>query len=248
MIDSIFIGVLALQGAFAEHSASLQRLELDRNIDVILVRTPGDLSECDALIIPGGESTTIALLARLAGLLDPLKEFVKSKPVWGTCAGAILLSESIVGAKKGGQELLGGTSVKIARNGWGSQVESFEVPLSLSDVGDTSRPFRGFFIRAPVVLDLSSPSQSGQYPPITIVARIPPSLLPPSLIESNNVVSEDDPRTIVALRQGRHLLTTFHPELTEDNRFHEYFMRNCVLAGGMGKDHKPSTATTATFG
>ncbi|KAE9397939.1 SNO glutamine amidotransferase [Gymnopus androsaceus JB14] len=221
----IAIGILALQGAFAEHKASLHRLDLNRQLNVILVRNPSELSLCDALIIPGGESTTIALLARLAGLLEPLKEFSKTKPVWGTCAGAILLSESVVGAKKGGQELLGGISIKIARNGWGSQVESFEASLELNGLRDSTRPFQAFFIRAPVVLELSSSSDNL---PITIVARIPLGLLPPSLVEEN--MSEDDPRTIVALRQGRHLLTTFHPELTEDDRFHEYFVRNCVLS------------------
>lgn len=128
-----------MQGAFAEHGASLNRLDLNnRKLNVVFVRTPDDLSLCNALIIPGGglpsvsarfqyshllsESTMIALLARLAGLSEPLKEFTRTKPIWGTCAGAILLSQSVVGAKKGGQELLGGMSIKIARNGWGSQV------------------------------------------------------------------------------------------------------------------------------
>lgn len=105
------------------------------------MRTPEDLEVCDALVIPGGgvcdlitnkfqnlqkfartESTTIALLARLSGLLLPLREFLTRKPVWGTCAGAILLAQSVENAKKGGQELLGGMSIAIARNGWGSQV------------------------------------------------------------------------------------------------------------------------------
>ncbi|KAH7875842.1 PdxT/SNO family [Lentinula edodes] len=224
-MEVISIGILALQGAFAEHEASLNRLDLNnRKLNVVFVRTPDDLSRCDALIIPGGESTTIALLARLAGLSEPLKEFTRTKPVWGTCAGAILLSQSVVGAKKGGQELLGGMSIKIARNGWGSQVESFEVPLELNGIKESTRPFQAFFIRAPVVLELSSLHDES---PITVVARIPLNLLPPSLIEEN--MTEDDPRTVVALRQGRHLLTTFHPELTEDDRFHEYFVQSCVL-------------------
>lgn len=88
------------------------------------MRTPEDLAPCIALVIPGGESTTIALLAKLAGLLEPLRDFIKSgKPVWGTCAGAILLAEGgVEGGKKQGQELLGGVDVRIGRNGWGSQV------------------------------------------------------------------------------------------------------------------------------
>lgn len=146
-------GEKALQGAFAEHQTTFQRLAIPgRKIAVVQVRTPEDLELCDALVIPGGgvcdlltsllypyhicinelpnlqthshiaESTTIALLARLSGLLSPLREFLTRKPVWGTCAGAILLAQSVENAKKGGQELLGGMSIAIARNGWGSQV------------------------------------------------------------------------------------------------------------------------------
>ena len=120
----------------------LQRLTLSPQvvISVNLVRTVQDLQKCDALVIPGGgkliisccpypyslfmlaESTTIALLARHSGLFDPLKEFLKTKPVWGSCAGAILMSRSVTNAKRGGQDLLGGLSVATARNGWGSQV------------------------------------------------------------------------------------------------------------------------------
>ena len=96
------------------------------------------------------ESTTIALLARLAGLLEPMREFLKTKPVWGTCAGAILLARWVENAKKGGQELLGGISVAIERNGFGSQVESFEAPLEVEGLRESNRPFPGIFIRAPV--------------------------------------------------------------------------------------------------
>lgn len=127
---------IALQGAFAEHETILRKLRpknADRksvNIISILVKTPADLAVCDALIIPGGESTTMALLARLNGLLQPLRDFSTQKPIWGTCAGAILLSNGgVVGAKKGGQEVIGGFDVRVERNGWGSQVRSY--PLSL---------------------------------------------------------------------------------------------------------------------
>ena len=96
------------------------------------------------------ESTTIALLARLAGLLEPLRTFVRQKPVWGTCAGAILLARWVENAKKGGQELLSGLSVSVARNGFGSQVESFEAPLEVEGLREANRPFHGIFIRAPV--------------------------------------------------------------------------------------------------
>jgi len=119
----------ALQGAFAEHEAILNKLTAATGTDSRclvtsrLVRTAVDLNTCDALIIPGGESTTMALLARISGLLEPLRKFSRSKPVWGTCAGAILLSNGgVVGAKKGGQEVIGGFDVRVERNGWGSQV------------------------------------------------------------------------------------------------------------------------------
>ncbi|KAJ7031172.1 PdxT/SNO family [Mycena alexandri] len=217
MSPSITIGILALQGAFAEHQIRLQNLRLKRKIETVLVKTPEDLQRCHALIIPGGESTTIALLARLSGLLEPLKEFIRVKPVWGTCAGAILLAQSVTGAKKDGQELLGGVSIDIARNGWGSQVESFEAPLDVTGLQDPSVPFTGIFIRAPVVLALEPDA------PIQVIARLAPHLLP------EPAEDENDPRTVVALRQGLHLLTTFHPELTQDDRFHDYFARKCVF-------------------
>ncbi|PSS00607.1 hypothetical protein PHLCEN_2v4117 [Hermanssonia centrifuga] len=225
--QDVTIGILALQGAFAEHQVMFQKVSSKKKAVIVLVRTEEDLGKCDALVIPGGESTTIALLARLAGLLGPLRDFLKKKPVWGTCAGAILLSQAIEGAKKGGQELLGGISVTTARNGWGSQVESFEASLEVEGLREANRPFHGIFIRAPVVLQLHP---SATDPPIEVISRISSSLLPASV----GPLDEDDtdprdPRTIVALRQGSHLLTTFHPELTKDNRFHEYFITECVL-------------------
>ncbi|KDQ52023.1 hypothetical protein JAAARDRAFT_198672 [Jaapia argillacea MUCL 33604] len=227
---NVVIGILALQGAFAEHQAMLQKISSCKcKIVITLVRTVDDLAKCDALVIPGGESTTIALLARLAGLLEPLRDFLKRKPVWGTCAGAILLAQSVENTKKGGQELLGGMSIAIARNGWGSQVESFEVPLEVEGLREPERPFTGIFIRAPVVLSLD-PSPSD--PPLQVIARLSPHCLPQAVaqdLSDEDPTDPRDPRTVVALRQGLHLLTTFHPELTKDNRFHDYFVHQCVL-------------------
>lgn len=101
------------------------------------MRTTEDLAICDALIIPGGESTSIILLARLANLLGPLREFIKTKPVWGTCAGAILLAEGgVEGTKKGGQEVLGGVDVRIGRNGFGSQVSASLLTLTVIRIYD----------------------------------------------------------------------------------------------------------------
>lgn len=215
------VGILALQGAFIEHEAALHRL--DRTIDVVLVKTPEDLEKCQALIIPGGESTTIALLAKLSGLMEPLQKFVIEKPVWGTCAGAILLAQTVENTKKGGQEVLGGMSIGIARNGWGTQIESFEADLTVSGLKNPETPFPGVFIRAPVVLELKPAAND---PPIQVIASLSPKLLPPALASADH---SNEPKIFVALRQGLHFLTTFHPELTRDDRFHEYFIRECVL-------------------
>jgi 5'-phosphate synthase pdxT subunit len=125
---------IALQGAFAEHFQTIQSLSSKSltktetplpRLNPRLVRTKEDLDACDALIIPGGESTTMAIVAKNMGLLDSLRDFVKvqGKPTWGTCAGAILLSEGgVEGSKKGGQDVIGGIDIRIGRNGFGSQV------------------------------------------------------------------------------------------------------------------------------
>ncbi|KAJ2912252.1 hypothetical protein MD484_g8165, partial [Candolleomyces efflorescens] len=226
---SVVVGILALQGAFVEHEAALRRLNLSRSLDIVLVKTPEELERCHALIIPGGESTTIALLARLSGLLDPLRKFVIEKPVWGTCAGAILLAQTVENTKKGGQEVLGGMSISIARNGWGSQVESFEADLTVTGLTNPERPFQGVFIRAPVVVELK-PTPTD--PPIQVVASLSPSLLPAALASPDH---SNEPKIFVALRQGNHFLTTFHPELTQDDRFHDYFIRECVIPRGASR-------------
>ncbi|KAI5781203.1 pyridoxine [Geopyxis carbonaria] len=154
----ITIGVLALQGAFSEH---LQLLHLAAptlpehryTLTFRLVKTPPELALCSALIIPGGESTTMALIAARSSLLEPLRDFVKvaRRPTWGTCAGMILLSESANRTKVGGQDLIGGLDVRVNRNHFGRQVESFVTPLQLSCLGAGAAPFSGVFIRAPIV-------------------------------------------------------------------------------------------------
>ena len=148
----------ALQGAFDEHVQLLRKASSElRNCPYtfafILIKTSVQLSTCSALIIPGGESTTMALIAERSGLLEPLRKFVKvsRRPTWGTCAGMILLSESANRTKAGGQELIGGLDVRVNRNHFGRQVESFTEPLKLGFLGDGEAPFMGVFIRAPVV-------------------------------------------------------------------------------------------------
>ncbi|GAB7354499.1 hypothetical protein MBLNU459_g4968t1 [Dothideomycetes sp. NU459] len=182
MTKDVSIGVLALQGAFSEHVQLLtqaathlaqQAARRDLRVHVLEVRTAAQLSRCDALVLPGGESTTISLVAARSGLLEPLREFVKvlRRPVWGTCAGLILLAESANRTKATGQELIGGLDVRVNRNHFGRQVESFEAELDLpflaeageGDEFETSkRPFRSVFIRAPVVEKVLAPQPGVQ--------------------------------------------------------------------------------------
>ncbi|KAI7226891.1 SNO glutamine amidotransferase [Hortaea werneckii] len=171
------IGVLALQGAFIEHIKLLELAAADYlqhyqqqqpiTFSFIEVRNPAALATCDALIIPGGESTSMALIAERTALLEPLRDFVKlaRKPVWGTCAGLILLAEEANRSKATGQQLIGGLDVRVQRNFFGRQVESFEAELALPVIlgGEGAERFHTVFIRAPVVekvLDSSSPSSS----------------------------------------------------------------------------------------
>jgi len=186
------IGVLALQGDFREHGAILNRL----GVTVQEVRLPKQLDGLDGLIIPGGESTTIGKLADSYGLIEPLKKFGSSYPVWGTCAGAILLSKDV--HRK--QPLLGLMDITIERNAFGRQVASFEVNL---DVPVLEERFPGgglyhaVFIRAPLIV---------------------------SVQDNVEILASLDDGQIVAARQGRLLATSFHPELTDDDRFHRYFL------------------------
>lgn len=185
------IGVLALQGAFREHVQMLRSL----NVDAVEVRLPEQLRDLDGLIIPGGESTTIGKIATQYGLLEPIREMVaQGKPVWGTCAGMIVLAKD-VGMR---QPLIGVMDVQVKRNAFGRQVDSFETDLEIPVImnGDKS-PFHAIFIRAPLM---------------------------ESVGEKVKVLAKLDDGTIVAARQGNLLATSFHPELTHDARFHKYFL------------------------
>lgn len=186
------IGVLALQGDFAEHQSVLASL----GAEVVQVRLPPHLAGLDGLIIPGGESTTIGKLAEDFNLIQPLRLFGREHAIWGTCAGAIFLSKDS-GRK---QPLLNLMDITTARNAFGRQVDSFEVDLSmpcLLQVDPLDRPYHAFFIRAPLI---------------------------ESVGKSVEILSQMDGGRIVAVRQGHLLATSFHPELTGDDRFHRYFM------------------------
>ncbi len=163
---------------------------------VVQVRLPEHLAGLDGLIIPGGESTTIGKLANEFGLLEPLRAFAKQHAVWGTCAGAIFLSKDI----HRDQPLLGLMDITIQRNAFGRQVDSFEIDLDvacLKEVDPNERPFHAVFIRAPLIEQTNGTT--------SVLAALPDG-------------------TVVAAREGRWLATSFHPELTEDDRFHRYFM------------------------
>lgn len=182
------VGVLAIQGDVAEH---LRAIAAAGGVGS-RVRRPADLDAVDGLILPGGESTTIGMLGREAGLLAAIHErLAGGMPAWGTCAGLILLARD-VGRE---QPLIGGLDVAVARNAFGRQVDSFEVDLDID--GLAGGPFRAVFIRAPVV--------SAAGPDVEVLARL-----------------DDD--TIVAVRQGPLLGTSFHPELTGDPRLHALFL------------------------
>lgn len=211
------VGVLALQGDFAEHIAILRSMDgklleqvdsyplnsvpdIDREpvepIEAVEVRLPDQLAAIDGLIIPGGESTTIGKLMVSYGLIEPLRHRIATgMPVFGTCAGAILLARDIGGLD---QPLIGVMNLVIRRNAFGRQLQSFETDLPIAAIGDP--PLRAVFIRAPVIEAVGTG--------VEVLARL-----------------QDG--TIVAARQRNMLVTAFHPELTGDIRLHRYFI--CIV-------------------
>jgi pyridoxal 5'-phosphate synthase pdxT subunit len=191
------VGVLALQGAFAEHVKILRRL----GVQAREVRLPEHLEGLDGLILPGGESTTFGKLAVAYGLVDPLRSLSQSIPMWGTCAGLVFLSGD-VGLD---QTLLGVMDIVVERNAFGRQVDSFEEDLEIK--GLPGGPFHGVFIRAPRVLKVG--------PGVEVLATV----------QGNK---------IVAVRQQHFVGTSFHPELTDDDRFHQYFLKIVEESRGKG--------------
>ena len=189
------IGVLALQGDFREHIQILRSL----GVEAVEVRKREELEGLDGLIIPGGESTTIGKIATEYGLIEPIRNLANSgKPVWGTCAGMIVLAKD-VGIR---QPLIGAMDVTVKRNAFGRQVDSFEADLDVPALDGTNngtghKPFHAIFIRAPMMEAVG--------PGVQVLAKL-------------------DDGTIVAARQGNLLATSFHPELTNDTRFHRYFL------------------------
>ena len=189
------VGVLALQGDFREHEHALSGC----GVATRRVRTVEDLEGIDALVVPGGESTTMSNLALRWGLMEPLRELVRGGlPAYGSCAGMIMLADPIEGGRPD-QETIGGLDVTVLRNAFGRQVDSFEADIEIPVLGPT--PLHAVFIRAPWV------EQAGEA--VQVLGRVP--------------VGPAAGR-IVAVRQGHLLATSFHPELTGDMRVHEYFV------------------------
>jgi 5'-phosphate synthase pdxT subunit len=195
------VGVLALQGAFIEHIHALQRL----GVEAREVRLPGDLDGLDGLIMPGGESTTIGKLMVQYHLDEPIRRrALDGFPIWGTCAGMILLAKDIGGLR---QPLIGVMDIVVERNAFGRQLDSFEADLDIPAIGP--EPFRAIFIRAPLVHSVAGESD--------VLARL------------------TDGR-IVAAREGNLLATSFHPELTADDRLHHFFLTQFVSPVGARAD------------
>jgi len=194
--STLKIGVLALQGAFLEHANVLRKL----GVTPVEVRLPENLVDLDGLIIPGGESTTIGKLATQFGLIEPLRDFIDDgKVVWGTCAGLIFLAKDIGATRSGGHVVptrIPVMDITVDRNAFGRQVDSFEADLRPVFTADKT-PFRAVFIRAPLIEAVGAG--------VEVLATL-------------------DDGTIVAARQENLLVTAFHPELTDDPRFHQYFL------------------------
>lgn len=180
------IGVLALQGAVRQHVEAIR----DVGAEPVEVRLPRDLVDLDALILPGGESTTMRRLIDAYNLREPIAAMARADtPMLGTCAGMILLADRI--ADDGDEPYFGVLNLEVRRNGYGRQLDSFEADLDVPSLGEA--PLHGVFIRAPLVTDVGAGAE---------------------------VLARDPDGTPVAVRQGRILATAFHPELTEDRRIH----------------------------
>jgi 5'-phosphate synthase pdxT subunit len=185
-------------GVLALQGAFIEHIQILRRLgmEAVEVRLPEQLAGLDGLIIPGGESTTIGKLAVTYGLMEPLRQFAAGKAMWGTCAGMIFMAKEIFQD----QPLLGVMDIVVRRNAFGRQVDSFEAELTVPVLQDgTARPFPAVFIRAPMLV--SADQEAGA----EVIARL-------------------DDGSAVAARQGHWLVTAFHPELSDDDRFHRYFL------------------------
>jgi pyridoxal 5'-phosphate synthase pdxT subunit len=193
--SALTLGVLALQGDVREHVRMIQSC----GAEAVAVRDESTLARIDGLVIPGGESTTMSKLALRDGLMEPLRAAQRrGMPMYGSCAGMIMLAERVLDARSD-QQTVGGLDVTVRRNAFGRQVDSFEADLDVPEFAGAAFP--AIFIRAPWVESVGEP--------VEVLAR---------------VALEEEPDTIVAVRQGPLVATSFHPELTGDTRFHDLFI------------------------
>eukprot|EP00472_Partenskyella_glossopodia_P004480 CAMPEP_0197518856 /NCGR_PEP_ID=MMETSP1318-20131121/4106_1 /TAXON_ID=552666 /ORGANISM="Partenskyella glossopodia, Strain RCC365" /LENGTH=211 /DNA_ID=CAMNT_0043069511 /DNA_START=51 /DNA_END=686 /DNA_ORIENTATION=- len=194
--SSMTIGVLALQGAFAEHIDCLKKL----GVSTVQIRNPDELTKIDGLVIPGGESSTISLVAEEWKLIEPLQKWItENRPIFGTCAGMIFIAKDAHNQKKNGQKLLGKLNIVVDRNHFGRQKFSFECNVK-TDIDQ--KKHSGIFIRAPGILDVGEG--------VSVLGTIEHG-------EKKDMA--------VAVRQDSLLATCFHPELTEDLAWHAYFLK-----------------------
>lgn len=237
------IGVLAIQGAVAEHIACIEMLG-HRTKEI---RRIEDFDEIDGLILPGGESTTMAIVWEESGLFPALRKWVEDKrPVYGTCAGMILLSDHAIKTADGGQALLGGLDVHVCRNYFGSQIYSTKIDVESAAVSGETSTFPAVFIRAPAILKVGSdvqvlatlmaaPHRSARRDVLCLLGLEPDEMVGPSVTTITAGIGATDTmrradnqaecfEVIVAVRQGNILATAFHPELTSDLRWHSLFI------------------------
>jgi 5'-phosphate synthase pdxT subunit len=201
------IGVLSLQGDVREHLRSLVRA----GADSVPVGSEEGLRSVQALVIPGGESTTMSMLAVRDGLMKPLREArAQGMPMYGSCAGMIMLADDVLDARSD-QETIGGIGMVVRRNAFGRQVDSFETEVDVRGLGES---FPAVFIRAPWVESVGED--------VEVLARVTPPDRGGSAVPQGDASGTD---TIVAVRQGPLVATSFHPELTGDPRFHEMFVQ-----------------------
>jgi 5'-phosphate synthase pdxT subunit len=209
------IGVLALQGAFAEHIAMLQRL----GVDARPVRLPEELNGLDGIVLPGGESTAIGKLMETYGLTTPLRQrMAAGLPVYGTCAGLILLADTVEDGIAE-QPTLGGMDIVARRNAFGRQLDSFEQDIAIPAIGE--EPFHAVFIRAPAVAQIGA---------------------------GVHALAQLADGTIVAAQEGARLVTAFHPELSGDTRLHAYFATLCAGTAVPTERTEGRSDTTAAAG
>jgi 5'-phosphate synthase pdxT subunit len=200
----MIIGVLAIQGDYEAHKARLEQL----GAEVTLVRKPEQLENIDGIVIPGGESSTFLNFLAEHGFLEKLRDFVSTKPTFGTCAGAILLAKEVENPP---QLSLGTLDIRIRRNAYGRQLES-SIHAEMTQLGD--RPLEMVFIRAPKIVNMGKD--------VEVLATV-----------------NGDP---VLVRQGKVMASTFHPELSDDTRVHQEFLR--LVKNGHGLDHRPGRHTS----